>query len=143
MHRWGGLDRLRAQRCHVSNQQNYYKKGFFRMYVRIKSQPTISQVYNKLKTGNTLRKTIKMIIIFFIVILWFQMLWLNEYFLSIIFYRLDLQGKNILRGTEGNCFPFQTSSFVSVLPLVLLFKTQTFCITDRYLLNRRKFLQKL
>ena len=49
MHRWGGLDRLRAQRCHVSNQQNYYKKGFFRMYVRIKSQPTISQVYNKLK----------------------------------------------------------------------------------------------
>ena len=31
------------------NQQNYYKKTFFRMYVRIKSQPTISQVYNKLK----------------------------------------------------------------------------------------------
>ncbi|KAM7427254.1 hypothetical protein ABFA07_021580 [Porites harrisoni] len=57
--------------------------------------------------------------------------------------RLDLQGKNIPRGTEGNCFPFQTSSFVSVLPLVLLFKTQTFCITDRYLVNRRKFLQKL
>ena len=36
-----------------------------------------------------------------------------------------------------------TSSFVSVLLLVLLFQTQTFCITDRYLVNRRKFLQKL
>ena len=49
MHRWGGLDSLRAQSCHVCNKQNYYKKAFFRMYVRIKSQPTISQVYNKLK----------------------------------------------------------------------------------------------
>ena len=49
MHPWGGLDSLRAQSCHVCNQQHYYKKAFFRMYVRIKSQPAINQVYNKLK----------------------------------------------------------------------------------------------
>ena len=104
MHRWGGLDSLRAQSCHVCNQQNYYKKAFFRMYVRKNPNPRLARFTTSWKTGNTLRKTIKMIIIFFIVILLFQMLWLNEYFLSIIFYRLDLQGKNIREEPKGIVF---------------------------------------
>ena len=104
MHHWGGLDSLRAQSCHVCNQQNYYKKAFFRMYVRIKSQPTISQVYNKLKNWQHPEKNNKNDNHFFIVILLFQMLWLNEYFLSIIFYRLDLQGKNIREEPKGIVF---------------------------------------
>ena len=66
--------------------------------------PQLARFTTSWKTGNTLRKTIKMIIIFFIVILLFQMLWLNEYFLSIIFYRLDLQGKNIREEPKGIVF---------------------------------------
>ena len=104
MHHWGGLDSLRAQSCHVCNQQIYYKKAFFRMYVRIKSQPTISPVYNKLKNLQHPEKNNKNDNHFFIVILLFQMLWLNEYFLSIIFYRLDLQGKNIREEPKGIVF---------------------------------------
>ena len=104
MHRWGGLDSLRAQNFHVCNQQNYYKKAFFRMYVTKNPNPRLARFTTSWKTGNTLRKTIKMIIIFFIVILLVQMLWLNEYFLSIIFYRLDLQGKNIREEPKGIVF---------------------------------------
>ena len=43
MHRWGGLDSLRAQSCHVCNQQNYYKKAFFRMYARINPSPQLAR----------------------------------------------------------------------------------------------------
>ena len=74
MHCWGGLDSLRAQSCHVCNQHNYYKKVFFRMYVRIKSQPTINQVYNKLKNWQHPEKNNKNDNHLFIVILLFQML---------------------------------------------------------------------
>ena len=73
MHHWGGLDSLRAQSCHVCKQQNYYKKVFFKVNVRIKSQHTISQVYNKLKNWQHPEKNNKNDN-FFIVILLFQML---------------------------------------------------------------------
>ena len=110
MHRWGGLDSLRAQSCHVCNQQNYYKKAFFRMYVRIKSQPTISQVYNKLKNWQHPEKNNKNNH-FFIVILLFQILWLNGYFLSIIFYRLDLQEKKTFERNRRELFSFPNFFF--------------------------------
>ena len=143
MHHWGGLDSLRAQSCHVCNQQNYYKKAFFRMYVRIKSQPTISQVYNKLKNWQHPEKNNKNDNHFFYCYFIISDAMIKWVFPFNHFLQVGSTRKKHSRGTEGNCFPFQTSSFVSVLPLVLLFKTQTFCITDRYLVYRRKFLQKL
>ena len=80
--------------------------------------PQLARFTTSWKTGNTLRKTIKMIIIFFIVISLFQMLWLNEYFLSIIFYRLDLQEKTFERNRRElfsfpNFFCFSSATCAS------------------------------
>ena len=92
------------------------------MYVRIKSQPTISQVYNTLKNWQHPEKSNKNDNHFFIVILLFQMLWLNEYFLSIIFYRLDLQGKNIREEPKGIVF---------LSKLLLLFQFCHLCLFSK------------